>query len=105
MHTDCECRSGDFFGGGFCHVRETGLYYYGKRYYVPVLRRWLTRDPIEEEGGINLYLPCNNSMVQNFDLLGMDRYMTQLDIGGVFGSGGTQGGANGLLARTSGVMI
>ena len=70
--------------------RETGLYYYGKRYYVPVLRRWLTRDPIEEEGGINLYLPCNNSMVQNFDPLGMDRYMTQLDIGDVFGSGGTQ---------------
>ena len=69
---------------------EVGLYYYGKRHYSPAWRRWLTRDPIEEEGGITLYLPCNNSMVQHFDPLGMDRYMTQLDIGGVFGSGGTQ---------------
>ena len=25
---------------------ETGLYYYGYRYYSPVLMRWLTRDPI-----------------------------------------------------------
>ena len=30
---------------------EVGLYYYGKRYYSPVWRRWLTRDPISEEGG------------------------------------------------------
>ena len=29
--------------------RETGFYYYGKRYYSPALRRWLTRDPIGEE--------------------------------------------------------
>ena len=26
--------------------KETGLYYYGKRYCSPVWRRWLTRDPI-----------------------------------------------------------
>ena len=32
-----------------------GLYYYGKRYYSPAMRRWLTRDPIGEEGGANLY--------------------------------------------------
>ena len=30
---------------------ETGLYYYGRRFYSPVLRRWLNRDPIGEEGG------------------------------------------------------
>ena len=30
---------------------ETGLYYYGYRYYCPWLMRWLNRDPIEEEGG------------------------------------------------------
>ena len=29
---------------------ETGLYYYGYRYYSPSLMRWLTRDPIEEQG-------------------------------------------------------
>ena len=34
---------------------ETDLYYYGCRFYSPVLMRWLNRDPIEEEGGMNLY--------------------------------------------------
>ncbi|MGI6494698.1 MAG: RHS repeat-associated core domain-containing protein [Kiritimatiellia bacterium] len=29
---------------------ETGLYYYGYRFYAPELMRWLNRDPIEEEG-------------------------------------------------------
>jgi RHS repeat-associated protein len=40
---------------------ETGLYYYGRRYYSPDLGRWLNRDPIEEEGGVNLYLAMDNS--------------------------------------------
>jgi len=29
--------------------KETGLYYYGYRYYSPTLGRWLSRDPIGEE--------------------------------------------------------
>ena len=33
---------------------ETGLYYYGYRFYSPELMRWLNRDPIEEEGGQNI---------------------------------------------------
>ncbi len=35
---------------------ETGLYYYGYRFYHPALMRWLTRDPIAEKGGVNLYV-------------------------------------------------
>ena len=31
---------------------ETGLSYYGYRYYHPETGRWLSRDPIEEEGGL-----------------------------------------------------
>ncbi len=31
---------------------ETGLYYYGYRYYDPVTGRWPSRDPIEEKGFI-----------------------------------------------------
>ncbi len=31
------------------------LTYYGLRYYSPDLGRWINRDPIEEEGGTNLY--------------------------------------------------
>jgi len=34
---------------------QTGLSYYGYRFYVPSLGRWLTRDPRGEEEGINLY--------------------------------------------------
>ena len=39
---------------------EADLYYYGYRYYSPELGRWLTRDPIEEDGGDNLYAFCGN---------------------------------------------
>ena len=34
---------------------ESGLVYYGLRYYAPRLGRWLSRDPVEEQGGVNLY--------------------------------------------------
>jgi RHS repeat-associated protein len=46
---------------------ETGLYYYGYRYYKPPLMRWLNCDPIEEEGGINLYAFCRNNAIVNYD--------------------------------------
>ena len=50
---------------------ESGLYYYGYRYYSPELGRWLTRDPIEEDGGDNLYAFCENNGVDAFDALGL----------------------------------
>jgi RHS repeat-associated protein len=34
---------------------ETGLSYYGYRFYNPATGSWLSRDPIGESGGINLY--------------------------------------------------
>ena len=46
---------------------ETGLYYYGYRFYHPILMRWLTRDPIEEEGGVNLYNFCKNAPFLTYD--------------------------------------
>ena len=51
---------------------EIGLYYYGYRFYHPVLMRWLNRDPIEEEGGLNLYAACANALIISFDILGKD---------------------------------
>ena len=33
--------------------------------------RWLNRDPIEEEGGLNLYTFCESRPVVNFDSLGL----------------------------------
>ena len=35
---------------------ETGLSYYGRRFYSPALMRWSNRDPIEEGGGIFIRL-------------------------------------------------
>ena len=50
---------------------ETGFYYYGYRYYSPELMRWITRDPIGEEGGVNLYAMCGNNSVAQFDVFGL----------------------------------
>jgi RHS repeat-associated protein len=50
---------------------ETGLYYYGYRFYSPELGRWMNRDPIEEEGGVYLYAFCRNSPASFIDRLGM----------------------------------
>lgn len=50
---------------------ETGLYYYGYRYYSPVLMRWLNRDPIGEDGGLNLHSAAKNNLLSQFDVLGM----------------------------------
>ena len=50
---------------------ETGLYYYGYRYYDPVTGRWPSRDPIGEEGGMNLYGMVGNDAVNLWDYLGL----------------------------------
>ena len=49
---------------------ETALVYYNNRYYSPQLGRWLSRDPIEEKDGYNLYNFVKNNPVNSFDLLG-----------------------------------
>jgi RHS repeat-associated protein len=46
---------------------ETCLYYYGYRFYLPVLMRWLGRDLIED---VNLYAFLSNNGLVSFDLLG-----------------------------------
>ena len=51
---------------------ETGLIYYNFRYYSPDLRRWLSRDPIGERGGVNLYAMVNNNPVNKWDRLGLE---------------------------------
>ncbi|MBE7540203.1 MAG: hypothetical protein HS122_17550 [Opitutaceae bacterium] len=50
---------------------ETGWSYYGRRYYEARNGRFIGRDPIGEQGGINLYGFCGNNPVDRWDILGM----------------------------------
>jgi hypothetical protein len=45
--------------------------YYGHRFYSPETGRWPSRDPIEEEGGVNLYGFVVNSPVRRVDPYGL----------------------------------
>ena len=65
---------------------ETDLYYYGYRYYNPRSTKWLTTDPLEESGGINLTTFCNNDPINSIDKLGLAAYFfggtgNSLDVG------------------------
>jgi RHS repeat-associated protein len=51
---------------------ETGLVAYQLRYYNAELGRWLSRDPIEESGGVNLYGFVGNDSVISYDALGLE---------------------------------
>jgi RHS repeat-associated protein len=53
---------------------ETGLYYYGFRYYNPATGRWLNRDPIGEEGGLNLYGMVGNNALEKLDPFGLKAF-------------------------------
>jgi len=59
---------------------ETGLYYYGFRYFSPELGRWITRDPVGEEGGFNLYALVYNSPTIYYDFLGLEPYPKRVKI-------------------------
>lgn len=51
---------------------ETGLSYYGFRYYDPTPGRWISRDPIEENGGVNLCQFAFNNPLSYSDPSGLD---------------------------------
>ena len=67
---------------------ETGLYYYGYRYYHPELGRWISRDPIGEDGGLNLYGFVGNKVPNYIDLLGLKKKsckgLIRVSHGGIF---------------------
>ncbi len=58
-------------GGGYNADAETQNYYVRNGYYAAHLGRWLTRDPIGYQGGINLYEYVQSSPVANVDPEGL----------------------------------
>jgi RHS repeat-associated protein len=51
-------------------ARRLRLQERGARFYSAILARWISRDPIEEEGSLNLYGFVRNNAVSLYDLLG-----------------------------------
>ena len=50
---------------------ESGFYYYGARYYISWLGRWLSPDPRDFNAGINLYENVTSNPISNIDPSGM----------------------------------
>lgn len=56
---------------------ETGMYYYGARYYEPRLSLWMSVDPKEEDYPMSsTYCFVNNNPIIFIDLRGLDSYYT-----------------------------
>lgn len=50
---------------------DSGLIYFGRRYYDPSLGRWTTNDPIGYDDGPNLYAYLNNNPLLSIDQYGL----------------------------------
>ena len=67
---------------------ETRLYYFGYRFFDSLTGRWLSRDPIAENGGVNLYAFYGNDPVNGVDGLGLwwwDAELIEDGLGGLLG--------------------
>jgi RHS repeat-associated protein len=67
----------------FLH-QASGLYLTLNRAYDPYSGRWLSRDPIEEAGGINIYAYIGDDPVNDIDLLGLNVTVTLYQGAGPF---------------------
>jgi RHS repeat-associated protein len=76
MRTSRRAKRRDLPGNGPCRraTRSSTSRYYGHRYYNPSSGRWLSRDPIEEEGGLNIYGFVKNSPLNFIDRDGRDLF-------------------------------
>jgi RHS repeat-associated protein len=60
----------DFRYAGYYYHSGSGLNLTLRRFYSSSLGRWISRDPIEEVGGVNLYAYVDNCPIDRNDLLG-----------------------------------
>jgi RHS repeat-associated protein len=50
------------------------------RYYTPSTGRWISRDPLEENGGMNVYSFVSNMPLGKNDCLGLDEGGGEADV-------------------------
>ncbi len=65
------------YTGHYFH-QPSGLNLAFYRAYHPTLGRWMSRDPIEEAGGINLYAYVGNKPVTWIDVLGLQEVIARI---------------------------
>ena len=75
--TDLAARNTQRFSSKDWH-NPSGFYYFGYRFYDPATQRWLNRDPIGEEGGVNLYGYVENDPINFIDPLGLSSIQAQV---------------------------
>jgi RHS repeat-associated protein len=61
----------DFQYAGMYVHQPSGYYLSATRAYSPNLGRWITKDPIQEKGGLNMYAYCGNNPVNAVDPSGL----------------------------------
>jgi RHS repeat-associated protein len=72
----------DFTYAGYYNHSASGLYATLNRSYSAELGRWISRDPIEEAGGINLYGYVGNNPIDETDPSGLFGPFSMRDIAG-----------------------
>jgi RHS repeat-associated protein len=65
------------------YSHATGLYNFRARWYNPDWGRWLSKDPIGLEGGLNLYVFCANDPVNRTDPAGLEAGFGSYDMAGL----------------------
>lgn len=64
----------------YCSKRSdplTGLVFFGRRFYDPLIRRWLTKDPDYPVDGIEPYTFVHNNPLTYIDLYGLESILSQ----------------------------
>jgi len=62
---------GKFHASPKTHTPASPVKERGHRYYIPETGRWASRDPLEEKGGVGLYMFVNNTPMFQVDVLGL----------------------------------